>query len=617
MLKPLAGVLDLGDGSAKERARRELSAIRGKECAQVDAGPLLAAAGGGIGGRGDVLCAIDGTVHNHKELAEDLSLSHETPPEAVLAAGFRHWDLDLAPRVRGEFSALLWDRERHRGILLCDRLATRRLFLRSDGQRLWFGSEIRDVLALLATRPAPDTVAISHWLTRTSPPEGRTFYEGITGVPWGHLVLLEGSGWSLRRFWLPRYEPPVVRGRTELVAEVDTLLKAAVGRRVPDSEPVGILMSGGLDSTSVAALASKSSPRGAVGFAATFPDYPSIDESGWMDAMEHAGIETVRRPTAGPGIVSTGLDFLLHWEVPLHIWGDAWFQPLLSEAAQRGIKVMLDGDGGDEVFGSRLYLVADLLAKGRIFSAARLARGLPEFGGRAPKRVFAELLWRYGLLGIPSPSLETAWARLTRRSPAPWWASDMCKHQARPTGSSWKDADGPRWWRHAAYAMTEAPHSFGLLDHIRRRAEQVGLESSHPLYDADLCDFMLGVPPEESSRGQLSRPLFREAMEGVSPDQVRLRPGKSRFDAVVVDALLGPELPVIREVLGGSGDIAPYVQPGSVDKLLAYEPSGTGEPPAIWASHIIRLTALSVWFRFQEDRAFPEHLREKLDVPRP
>jgi asparagine synthase (glutamine-hydrolysing) len=623
MLRPFAGVLDLGDGAAGARARHALpAALRsGTGGELIDDGQLVFAARGGVGGRDGVRCVIDGTVHDADGLAAEMGLGElleKDGVEALLAAAFRRLGSDIAERLKGEFVALLWDREMGRGLLLPDRLGIRRPFVLEDGRRLWFGSEVRDVLGMLPARPEPDPVAIAHWLSRASSPGDTTLYRGISSVPWGHLVELSRDRWQVRRYWRPEYREPEPRPAEELVEEVGAALQRAVNRRITPTDPPGVLMSGGLDSTSVAALADKISGGRAIGFAATFPDYPDIDEKPWIDVMEASGLKTVCRPTPGPGIISAGIDFLEQWSLPLHVWGDAWFQPLLNGASQHGVRTMLDGDGGDEVFGSRVYLMADLLRHGRLLGAARMARGLPEFGGRAPKRVFAELLWRYGLLGVPSGSLQVAWERASRRSRAPWWASPYCRSLVREPPPPWQAAGGPRWWSFAAYAVTEAPHAFGLLDHVRRRAEQAGLESSHPLYDSDLCELMLGVPPAECSRGTLSRPLFRQAMKGISPDEVRLRPGKSRFDRVVLDALCGPELPVIRSILSNPQRISPYVNRDEVGKLLELDRDGKPrEPIGIWASNVIRLTALEIWLRSQEDPGYPARLREEAEVPAP
>jgi hypothetical protein len=280
---------------------------------------------------------------------------------------------------------------------------------------------------------------------------------------------------------------------------------------------------------------------------------------------------------------------------------------------------MLSGVGGDELFGSRFLLLADLIRRGRPLAAARLARGLPEGGGRLPRRMLARVLWRFGLQGVPPARLSAAWRRLAVWDrAAPWWAGQrMATLLRRERQPSWRDAEGPRWWAYLTYALTEGVHGFGLFDHVRRRSEQAGIEARHPLFDLDLFELMLAVPPELCSRGALSRPLFREAMAGLSPDAVRLRPDKSVFDDLVNDALVGPELPALRELLSGAAEVRAYARPAAIAELIANPPPRQRGSAGAWGEDILRLAAVEAWLRYQEYPALPRRLLEEGLVAQP
>ena len=613
MIRPFVGVLDLGDGGGRVRALSSLSAsIPGYEVDVTDADPVVVAAPGGVEAHSGVLCVVDGVVYNGPALAADLGLDEAAPSEVVLAAGYRRWGSALASRLRGEFLTLIWDCAAGQGVLFADQVGSRRVFLREEGRRLWFGSEVRNVLAALASRPGPDPMAISHWLAERSAPEGRTLYEGISGLPWGHLIEISRDGWAHRRYWRPEYQEPLRLTHAEMIEQVRGSLLQAVERRVTPGAPTGILTSGGLDSTSVAALAHRVAEDGALACSATFPDYPQVDESAWLDRLEaEIGLETLRRAAAGPGLIASGLEFMRRWELPLHVWSEAWVQPVLQGARERGAKAILGGEGGDELFGTRFYLIADLIREGRLPSAAQIARGLPEVQGRAPRKAFAKILWRFGAQGLPPAWAEALWQRLAPgASPDPWWASERCIRLLREAKApSWRSASGPRWWAYSSYTLTEGPHAFGLFDHLRRRGEQAGLEARHPLYDLDLLELMMRMPPEASSVGRLNRPVFREAMTGISPDAVRLRPDKSMFDEVMRAALNGPEMPALRMILGHASEVSAYLAPGALAELLK-GPSGQRESIAFWTSRVLRLAGVEVWLQTQEDSLLPERLLE-------
>lgn len=585
MLRPFAGVLD------------------------PDRGPLRVLAGEPVE-RDGVLCLLDGAVHNLGELAAELGLAAAPDAEAVLARGYRRWGAELAPRLRGEFVLLAWDRRGNRGVLVPDQLGARRIVVRRQGRRVWFASEVRDLLRLLPRRPEPDPIAVSHWLTARPAPRGATLYRGVECPGPGRLVELDLRGGRLRRYWRPRYREPLALPREELVAQIREALATAVARRLTAGAPIGVLMSGGLDSTSVAALAHRASPDGAWTFSATFPDYPWIDESPWIDAVaSELDLPGVKLAAVGRGILASSLEHLAEWELPLHAWSEAWTQPLLRSAAALGVTAMLSGEGGDELFGSRLLLTADLLRRGRPLAAIRYARRLPEAGGRAPRRVLARVLWEFGARGVPPARLEEAWRLARGGGAAPWWASAEMRRLLRwRREPSWRGGEGPRWWAHLTHALTEGVHGYGVLDHLRRRTAQAGLEARHPLLDLDLLELMLRVPPSLCARGKLTRPLLREAMVGISPDVVRLRPDKSVFDDLLTNALAGPELPALRGVLGGASEVRAYARPEAIRQLLDNPPPGQRGDPGSWGEDVLRLAAIELWLRSQADPDLPRRL---------
>jgi asparagine synthase (glutamine-hydrolysing) len=612
MIRPFAGVLDLGDGSGRTRALDALPQTRDAEAAAVaEAGELIVAASGAIDREDGITCIVDGGLYNSAELAAELGLLASAPPQAVLARGFRRWGSAVAERLRGEYGAVVWDERDRRGVLLQDQMGVRRVFFMSDGRRLWFASEVRDLLALLPSRPAPDRTAVAFWVSALAPPEGQTLYEGVFGLETGHLVEIDQSGWKPRRYWQATFQQPPSISEEELTEEIRASLRRSVAWRLPSDSPSGVLMSGGLDSTSVAALADDISDEGAVAFSTMFPNHPYVDESEWIEPMEsRGGLKVIRHAAPGPGLLASGLEYLREWELPLHAWSEAWIQPLLRKADGQGVSVLLDGEGGDELFGTRYYLIADLLRRGRPLQAARLTLGLPDYVNRAPRKAFLEAFWQYGIAGVPPGVAERAWHRLGfRKGAAPWWASDDCAERVKAGGvPSWRSLDGPRWWAFHTHIFTTRLHGFGLLDHVRRRGEQAGLEARHPLLDLDLYELMMRIDPMLSSRGERNRPLLREAMRGRLPDHVRLRSQKTPFDPVMMGALNGPERAGLEMILGNATHVWDYADPKGVHELLEKPPLEQRDPVAVWASHVLRLAAIEVWLRYQEDPSVQERL---------
>ncbi len=176
--------------------------------------------------------------------------------------------------------------------------------------------------------------------------------------------------------------------------------------------------------------------------------------------------------------------------LPLLGWGDFWALPLLRAAAATGVTVMLGGDGGDELFGARLYVLADRLRGGHPLRALELALELPGAGDRPPASAGRESARVPGRWLEPFPMHCTAPPGATHRGSdgrprgcAPRAARDLVESD---DPLAWKRLDGPRWWAHTAHGLTRGVEETGVFEHQRRRAALAGLEARHPLFDLDL-----------------------------------------------------------------------------------------------------------------------------------
>jgi asparagine synthase (glutamine-hydrolysing) len=165
------------------------------------------------------------------------------------------------------------------------------------------------------------------------------------------------------------------------------------------------------------------------------------------------------------------------------------------------------------------------------------------------------------------------------------------------TTTDWKARPGPRWWSHLVERVTRGAAAAAAYDHVRRRAALSGIEALHPLVDVDVIQYMAAVPPELNFDTRFSRPLVREAMAGLLPDPVRLRRGKSSFDAVFHEALTGPDLAVARDLLQpGNALVEAYVDLDVVARDLLDDPP----PPDArleWSQHLWRLLTAELWLR--------------------
>ena len=200
-------------------------------------------------------------------------------------------------------------------------------------------------------------------------------------------------------------------------------------------------------------------------------------------------------------------------------------QPLLGEPPSGVCELMLDGEGGDELFGAARGLIADRLARGRLLAALRLtARSVR--GGRqpavAPAREAVPHPRRPGRAAARPPPRGSKEAAGVRRFAPSWFRPESARLLFESDDPwAWKRLSGPRWWAQLADSLTSGVAARGPRPRARRRAEMAGLEARHPFLDAELIDFVLRLPPELGFDPHRSRPLLRAAMAGVVPDEVR------------------------------------------------------------------------------------------------
>jgi asparagine synthetase B (glutamine-hydrolysing) len=214
--------------------------------------------------------------------------------------------------------------------------------------------------------------------------------------------LLSGDAVTVERYWSPRYEGTVTGSREEIAERLRAEAFAAVERAAP-GERVGMRLSGGLDSACVAAgLAARRSEPGALALAAVFPGREETDERGLVEATAaHAGLKLELVSFDGPApVLAPALAHIERWRLPpgspnLYVW-----EPVATLARKRGLSAMLDGEGGDELFGLAPYLIADALRRGRLAEAWSLTGGIPGIGEHPDPRVRLRALRVFGVGGL-------------------------------------------------------------------------------------------------------------------------------------------------------------------------------------------------------------------------
>lgn len=604
MTRWLAGVFD---PSGRDNSNRLAAALAPHRSTLVEAGPLRIAYSGAPNDRASTLCLLDGYVDNTHELSAALGSHASVPTEDLLGTAWQRWGVELLGRMRGDFALLIWDRVREEGLLARDQLGVRSIFLHEASGAMCFASEIRHLLALLPQRPAPDPVSVAHWITMSNRPGSATLYEGVRRLNPGAALLLDRRGTREVGYWSPRFAEPLSDSEPGLAQRVRASLESAVALRISPDGLSGVLMSGGLDSSAIAAVAANQAPGRVSAQSAVFPDHPAVDESRLIDELrrnlELGGITAEVR--AG-GLLASALESIEEWQLPLRSWGDFWALPLLRAAAAAGVRVTLGGDGGDELFGARSLLLADRLRHGHPLQALALIRELPGAGEDPARRDIARIFANTALAGALPYRLHGLIQRLSAHRDVPPW---MLRGIARKMLSAddphaWKRMDGPRWWAEIAHGLTRSVEETGVFEHQRRRAASAGLDARHPLFDLDLVQLCLRLPPIATFDRYRSRPVLRAAMAGLLPDSVRMRPGKALFDSLLLDCLAGADATPSRELLSDPrAEIRAFVDQRAMLNALFDAGSSESAHSFQWMWQVWRLLTAECWLRAQAGRS--------------
>ena len=538
-------------------------------------------------------------IDDRASVAGELSLPPDAPQHVLAAVAYTRLHAKMLSRLRGAFALVVWDRRRRDGILAVDQLGARSLFYRRGAGSLVFATEVRELLPLLQTAPPPSEAALVRWLVEGVQMPEETLLSGIERLPGGHLLHLGGGTPRRERYWAPVYRTPLPLDSAASAASLRAAADRAVARSCARGRPVGVLLSGGLDSTSVAAFAHGRRERIAA-YSATFPHHPRVDERDLIaERASLLGLTTGFVAFRQGGTLPATLRYLDTWRVPPASPNLFFHEPLLALAGGEGITTMLDGQGGDELFGLSPYLAADRFLVGRLREVDRLLRLTA--GSRAARRA----AFRQVVLGGALPYRAHRLAAVARRRRhAPSWLTGVGA-KLYGDGSAqwqWKAARAPRWWAHLAHVLTVGRQRVGVHDWLRHAFAQAGLKGAHPwLQDVDLVETVLALPPEHAWDALYDRPLLREVLRGVLPDAIRLRAEKSYFNDVLGSAVHVADAAAIESLLTGRTEVSRYVRPELGARLRALPPSrwGRRETWLLW-----RLVTLECWLRMHADPDF-------------
>lgn len=501
------------------------------------------------------LLTFNGEVYDYDALRDTLAdlgetLRSHSDTEALLLA-LRRWGTEALQRVHGMFAFGWWDADARRLVLARDRFGKKPLYYAPLGdaagrQGLVFASELRALLAHPQVRDerTVDTVAVAQYLVHEYVPQPRSILANVRKLGPGEMLAWdEAQGLRIERYYSPRYgtrlrgNPDVLR--EGLLARVDR----AVARRLVADVPVGVFLSGGLDSSLVAALAVRHHPHiqtFAIGF-----DDPSFDEREHAAAVaQHLGTTHHVEVLSARALVDA-VEPTLDWMDEPHADTSILPTSMLARLARRHVTVALGGDGGDEILAGYPTFVADK-ALGPLPPSARLGRALARAARWAP-RSDANFSLGFKLrqmaqgVGARGAERHARWLAAVAPETLPQLLTDSFDealgHSLDSAIAAGADAASDFDAATAFYLRSYLAE--GVLQKVDRATMRVALEARAPLLDTEVVEYCLALPESQRLHGTTTKYILRRALEGLVPRSILTRPKKG-FGAPVGQWLRGP-----------------------------------------------------------------------------
>lgn len=498
---------------------------------------------------GGLVMVFNGEIYNYAEIrAQLVARGHRFrssgDTEVVLAA-LRHWGLEAVHRFIGMFAIALWNERERRLHLIRDRMGVKPLYYAWNGRAFWFGSELKALRAFGAWRAEVDRDALGDYFQYGYISAPRTIYRHVYKLEPGHWLELRDTGEPVTQCYWSALEPreSLAGSENELEERLESLFIDAFRHRMVADVPVGVFLSGGLDSSLVTAILARHSGQEVHTFTIGFTD-PAFDESPWARRVAaHLGsrhTERILHPQAM-------MDTLAHWgELFDEPFGDSSGVPtlLVSRVARESVKVALSADGGDELFSGYDHYGITLARERMLAGIPRPVRSalaqtlgiLPaEFIGSLGDRLPAPAATRHALRRTLFDRLERLRAVLPAVDPpalyematstwAPGETARLLGHaaSARPllNGHARCLADYMSCWDLRHYLPDD------ILTKVDRTTMAVGLEGREPLLDHRVVEFALRLPLN-MRRGALgTKHLLRRIAYRYVPRALLERPKK-------------------------------------------------------------------------------------------
>lgn len=435
---------------------------------------------------------FDGRLDNRQELLEKLERT-QMPDAQLVLEGYSRCGEDVFGLLLGDFAAAIWDERAEKLVLARDIVGVKPLFYYFAGSRLLFASEAKAILMLPEITRKPNLKRLREYDRGRYYSKKDTFFEQIYRVEPGEWVVFSTAGLKRNTYWKPDLNPSIELPSSEAYQEeFRKIFFEAVRCRLPDRGKAGILLSGGLDSSSVTCVAAEIQRKEKPGlsletFSLISNRFP--DERKYSNAVaEFHRLQNTKVNTDDLDMLEPLPELVFEQESPFVGSHDIFFRGLFKAVKDSGSRIVLNGEWGDQLMIGMGFL-ADLVRSGQWIKFWKHVLGFQKFEA----------------ISVPFTLKSTFWFLVAPRRITP-------KFKTR----NQKD-------------IYEGVFEFVnvlVMESFERAAARAGLDLRMPYLDVRLINFVLGIPPEERVREGLGKQLLRNSFKDLLPEEVAKRTAK-------------------------------------------------------------------------------------------
>ncbi|MDQ2691205.1 MAG: asparagine synthase (glutamine-hydrolyzing) [Chloroflexota bacterium] len=486
---------------------------------------------------GDIWVVYNGEIYNFRHVRASLEqLGHIFKTQSdteVIVHAYEEYGDECVKHFNGMFAIALWDARRRRLLLARDRVGIKPLFYWAGHDQLVFGSELKALHLHPEVPRQVEPAAIDLFLTLEYIPAPRTIYKDVFKLLPGHVLVVENGQVKITRYWDVPYQP-VDRNEVECTEMLSDLIEESVRMRLMSDVPLGAFLSGGIDSSTIVGYMSRAMSQPVQTFSVGFED-ETYNELPYAQAVaEHFGtahhVEILK-----PDYVSLAEELVTHFDEP---FADTSVFPtfLVSKVASGNVKVVLSGDGGDELFAGYDTYRAEKLGQyyGRLPGGLRKSV-LPKLAEWIPpqpaKKGLINKVKRMVEGGALHPSLQhTRWMIfLSPTEKDMLYSSEL---RATLNGQLITDVftgyfEKARQFDRLAqqqYVDVKTYLADDILAKVDRMSMAVSIEARVPLLDYRIVEFALNLPPHMKLNGTRTKSILRRAVRNLVPDLVLEKP---------------------------------------------------------------------------------------------